>query len=163
MWKRRCRERGLTADQEGNAILELAIVLPVLFTIGLGVIEFGNLIYQYHLIWVGVRDAARYLSGLPADLPAVNQTAARNIATTGVISGGTNRISWWTPADVVITPTTVVNDDGFGNKLYRGQANITMVTVSTSVTYQSLGFLNYLGLGPITLSAQHEERIIGVR
>lgn len=160
MFKRRNPEQVLAADENGNAILELAIILPVLFTIGFGVIEFGNLIYQYHLITVGLRDAARYVSGLP--LP-VNQAAAQNIATTGVLSGGTNRVSWWTPANVNVATNDVQNDDGFGNKLYRGGANITMVTVSTSVTYQSLGFLNYLGLGPITLSAQHEERVLGVR
>jgi hypothetical protein len=148
-------------DERGNAILELAVLLPVLFTIGFGVIEFGNLIYQYHLIAVGVRDASRYLSGTGQS--AAITSAAQNIAATGVVSGGTNRVSWWNPGDVTVSYSQIANDDGAGNKLYRGMAQIQIVRVGTSVTYQPLGFLDYLGLGPITLTARHDERVVGIR
>jgi Flp pilus assembly protein TadG len=152
----------LASDRRGTSVFELAILLPVLFTIGLGMFEFGNLIYRYHLITVGVRDAGRYLSGIPN--PAANEPAARNIATTGIpTGGGSKRVSWWNPADVTFAYTSVANDDGAGNKLYRGGPTIDMVTVSTSVAYQPLGFLGYLNLGTITLTASHEERLYGTR
>lgn len=147
-------------DQRGTATIELAVVLPVLLTIGLGVIEFGNMIYRYHLISTGVRDAARYAAGFQQ---GAKDAEARNIAARGVTTGGTNRVDWWIPSNVAIAYTTVANNDGFGNKLYRGGANIVMVTVSTSVPYQPLGFLGYLGVGTINLSASHEERLFGVR
>jgi hypothetical protein len=38
-----------------------------------------------------------------------------------------------------------------------------MVTVSTNVAYGELGFLGYLGVGPVTLTASHQERLYGVR
>jgi hypothetical protein len=39
-----------------------------------------------------------------------------------------------------------------------------MVTVSTSYSYTSLGFLEFLGFGGSkTLTASHQERIIGIR
>ena len=148
-------------DQRGTAILELAVVLPVLLTIGLGVMEFGNAVYSRHLIENGVRDGARYAAGLPYNTAA---TAAKNIALTGVTSGGTYRVSWWNNTNMVtVTYANVTNLDGSGNKLYRGGATIQLVTVSTDVAYQPLGFLGYLGLGSITLHASHEERLFGVR
>lgn len=157
---RREHGRALGGDCRGTATLELAIVLPVLLTIGLGVIEFGNMLYRYHLISTGVRDAARYAAGFQQ---GAKDAEARNIAARGVTTGGTNRVDWWTPSDVAIAYATVANDDGAGNKLYRGGDNIVMVTVSTSVSYQPLGFLGYLGLGTIPLSTSHQERLFGVR
>ena len=38
------------SDQKGAALLELAVALPVVMFIGLGAIEYGNMIYAYHLI-----------------------------------------------------------------------------------------------------------------
>ena len=158
-------------DARGAAILEMAVILPVLLTIGLGVFEFGNLIYRYHLITVGVRDGARYIAGLPqADdsgnsLVAGNETAAKNIAIYGTTGTSTPRVSWWNDPTtmIAINYTNVPNDNGSGVKLYRGGANIVLVTMSTNVEYQPLGFLGFLGLGTITLHAQHEERLFGVR
>ena len=67
--------RPLHSDQRGTSTIELAIVLPVLFTIGLGMFEFGYLIYNYHLINVGVRDAARYAAGLQPGAADADATA----------------------------------------------------------------------------------------
>lgn len=147
-------------DCRGAALLEMTVILPVLLVIGLGVFEFGNLIYNYHLITVGVRDGARYAAGLPQ---GTADAKAANIAVTGTDSGGTNRVSWWVTDDVSVAYRNEPNDDGLGNKLYRGGANIVMVTVFTDVDYQPLGFLGFLNLGTITLHAQHEERLYGVR
>ncbi len=153
--------KALIRCNQGTSIIELAVILPVLVTIGLGMIEFGNMLYQYHLINVGVRDAARYLAGL--EQTAANETSARNIATTGEVSGGTNRVSWWNTSSVSVSHTQLANNDGSGNKIFRGGDTITMVTVSTSVQYQSLGFLGTLNLGNFNLAAQHEERVYGIR
>lgn len=157
-------------DCRGTSILEMAVILPVLLAIGLGVLEFGNVIYSYHLIAVGVRDAGRYVAGLPQQdasgnsLVSANNTAAQYIATRGVISGGTNRVSWWNPGDVSVAYVAKTNDATLcGTAPCRGGATITVVTVSTNVTYKPLGFLGILGLGTIPLHAEHEERLFGVR
>lgn len=148
-------------DRDGTSVIELAVLLPFLFTLGLGMFEFGNLIYRYHLIAAGVRDAARYAAGLPQ---GTKDTEAKNIAVWGLTTAiGSKRVPWWNTSTVTVAYRNVSNADVSGNKLYRGGANITMVTVSTSVPYQSLGFLSTLGLGPITLRARHEERLYGVR
>ena len=149
-------------DERGTSTLEMGIVLPVLFTIGLGMFEFGNLIYGLHLINSGVRDAARYAAGLSSTSTPVADI--KSIAMTGVKSGGSYRFSWWNnPSMVTVTYRNVPNTLIGGVKSYRGGDNIVMVSVSTDVPYQALGFLGYLGLGSITLHAQHEERLYGVR
>lgn len=160
----------LQKDNSGLSIIELAVILPVMLTIGLGIMEFGNLIYRQHLIINGVRDAARYASGRPYDAANSAQitsisTASKNIATTGVISGGTNRISWWAPGAVTVTYSTVANGPTScgTTRCYRPIGDIATVTVTSSVAYQPLGFLGYLGLNAITLTSSHQERVIGVR
>jgi Flp pilus assembly protein TadG len=161
----------LRSDRCGAAMIELTVVLPVIMAIGFGAIEFGNLIYKDHLLWNGVRDGARYYGGLAYDplnttQTSANETAAKNIAVTGVTSGGTARVAGWTTGQVTITYATAANGPTScgTEKCYRGADTITMVTVSTSYTYTSLGFMGFLGLGGSkTLIASHQERIIGVR
>lgn len=149
-------------DERGAAIIEMAVVFPVLLAIGLGVLEFGNLIYSYHLIANGVRDGARYASGLPKECC---DDDVKSIAMTGALSGADYRVSWWDdPAtETTVTYSDVLNDDGLGTPLYRGGDVIWRVTVTASVPYDSLGFLGYFGLNAPTLVVSHEERLIGVR
>lgn len=155
--------RQFNQDTRGVAMLEVAVVLPVLLAIGLGVIEFGNLIFNYHLIENGVRDAARYAAGRPADCGC--DSDIKSIAMTGSLSGGEYRVSWWNDPDtqISIDRTTVPNEDDEGNQLYNFDGDVPLVTVSSNVSYQPLGFLTYLGLGAPTLSVSHQERVIGVR
>ena len=130
---------------------------------GAALIEFGNAIYSKHLITNGVRDGARYAAGRPADCAC--DADIKNIAMKGVRSGGTNRVSWWdNPAtEISVDRSTVANDDGSGNKLYRGGATIPIVTVTATAPYQQLGFLAFFGLNAPTLSVSHQERVYGVR
>ena len=171
MWFIRHHRQNFATDERGVAMIEMAVVLPVLLAIGLGVIEFGNAIFSQHLIANGVRDAARYIAGLPqvdADdnsLRSVNEAPAKSIALTGETSGTNYRVSWWNdPVSMVtITYDDVANDDGSGGQLYRGGNIITTVTVEANVPYQQLGFLAFFGLSAPTLRVSHQERVYGVR
>ena len=40
--------------------------------------------------------------------------------------------------------------------------NVGLVTVSAHVPYPPLGFLEFLGVGPVTILASHQERLSGV-
>ena len=165
----------IARDERGAAILELAIVIPILLSIGLGVFEFGNIIYRYQLMTAGVRDGARFAAGLPYDSANTTQTDATKtttqyIAARGVVSGGSNRVEGWQPGDVTVTYQARTDDGTIcgtvaTNAFCRGRdpaGFIYEVTVSTDKAYQSLGFLGYLGLGSITLHAEHTERHFGV-
>jgi len=154
--------RSIWRDYEGSALVESAVLLPVLFLLVFGVFEFSWLICQQHLISTGICDAARYIahSTNPND-PTIKKDA-KYLATTGAIDGDTPRVSGWTPDDVEISysfTTNQPNEDGLPS--FRGGNVIESVTVSTTFTVPSLGFFGLLGLTAPTLSISHQERVIG--
>lgn len=175
--KVRIRKLRFLGDVSGTAVLEMTIMTPVLLVIGLGVIEFGNLMFKRHLIENGMRDAARYLAGLAACDTASKQAAA-NIASRGTIdTSAAFRVAGW-ELDPVADISCVDVDDTYTSTTYgthtlRGGGidnQLTIVKVSTVVTYDDidLGFLavlDNLGLGfsSMTFPVFHEERWYGNR
>jgi Flp pilus assembly protein TadG len=154
--------RSLWRNGDGSALIEGAIIVPVLLILVLGVFEFSWLIDQQHLISTGIHDAARYLarSANPRDLAI--QKRAKNLATTGAIDGDTARVRGWTTSDVHIRYASVNNSVGSnGLTPFRGDAAIQIVTVSTTFAVPSLGFFGSLGLKPPALTVSHQERVIG--
>src|SRR5579872_7096554 len=53
---------GFWRDEGGTAVVEGAVVIPVLMTLMFGTYEFAWYFYQQQLITTGVHDAARYLA-----------------------------------------------------------------------------------------------------
>jgi Flp pilus assembly protein TadG len=148
-------------DKRGVAALEAALAFPFLVLMTAGLFEFGSLFYNYELIQTGVRDAARYLARV-AD-PHASETAARNLATRGSVdTSGALRVRWWQAGDVQITYRAIANpvDATTGRRLYRGGDPLTVVRVSTSLDYTGIGLLTKVGLGPVPLTAAHEERYV---
>jgi Flp pilus assembly protein TadG len=160
------RRTQLWRDEDGSALLEGAIVVPFLFTLVLGTLEFSHFFFQQHLVSTGVRDAARYLARVPDSSASAAQTAAQNLAANGALSGGTARVTGFVPADVTISFTTVANAlDGVTHlRPYResitecgGPDTVRMINVTGTFAYTSLGFR--VGLPAITVT--HTERCIG--
>jgi Flp pilus assembly protein TadG len=154
--------RSMWRDDEGSALIEGAIILPVLFILVFGVFEFSWLICQQHLISTGIRDAARYIARSANPNDATIKKDAKYLATTGAIDGNTLRVRGWTADDVEISYTFVnnsTNDNGLTS--FRGGAVIESVTVSTTFTVPSLGFFGILSLSPPTFNVSHQERVIG--
>ncbi len=150
-----------TRCDRGASMVEFTIVAPFLFIVGFGIIEFGNALYGHHVITTGVRDAARYLARF--DDPSTRYNDARILAVTGEPGGVTPRLSWWGTGNVNITTATVPNpiDGATGERDYRGPDPLTVVRVSSSVSYPGVGMLGVLGLGDtITISVMHEERVV---
>ena len=54
--------QSLSGDKDGSALVEGAVLVPLLFVLLFGVYEFSWFFYQQHLVSTGVRDAARYLA-----------------------------------------------------------------------------------------------------
>lgn len=158
-----CPSRALHAfgrDSSGQALVETTIMMPFLLLLCGGVFEFGSLFYQKMLIETGVRDAARYMAR--CSIASCSETIAQNIAVHGNLDGtGDERVSGWATGDVTITYVDFVNDDGSGNKLYRGGSTIQVVRVTTTYTYTGTGLLGFLGFAGIDFTAQHEQRVVG--
>jgi hypothetical protein len=70
--------------QCGTAIVEFALVLPILLMLMMTVIEFGRAIERYNGLAKVVRDAARYMSMQQQN---TNQNAQRNLIRYGNING----------------------------------------------------------------------------
>lgn len=155
-------------DEDGAALLELTVIMPFLIVLGLGIFEFSNMLYQYHLITGGVRDAGRYAAGLPMGDPAEKVCTspaatpvgcAKHLAVFGEIKAGTYRVGkWWNVEQVEMEYVALSS----AHADLRGGIP-TKVVVSTNVEYDDIGFLDALGLGPITIATSHEERHYGVR
>src|SRR5258707_12825389 len=132
---------------EGSALIEGAIVVPLLLILVLGVFEFSWLIDQQHLISTGIHDAARYIaqSANPNDLTI--QKRAKNLATTGAIDGDTARVRGWTARDVNISYSSVENPvDVNGSTTFRGGAGFRSVAATTTLTLPSPGCFRLGGL-----------------
>jgi Flp pilus assembly protein TadG len=154
--------QSLWRNSEGSALVEGALVVPILCMLVFGVFEFSWLFYQQHLISTGIRDAARYLARTATPNDLMIQTGAKNLATTGAIDGNTARVNGWWTRDVDITYASVDNPVGVnGLTPFRGGAVIQSVTVSTSFAVPSLGFFGLLGLKPPAFTVSHQERVIG--
>ena len=99
--------RSLWRNDEGSALIEGAILVPVLLVLMLGVFEFSWLIYQQHLISTGIRDGARYIARSANPHDVTIQGDAKKLATTGAIDGNSARVKGWTTRDVHISYAAV--------------------------------------------------------
>jgi hypothetical protein len=169
----RAREKivSLWRDDDGSALVEATIVMPLLITLFLGVFEFSWYLYNQQLVVSGLRDAARYMTRIELtdgnrdpcvqkDQNGVLYTAdAANIATTAEAAGGSARVSGWSAADVAISCFSSAGLDA-GNYA-DGSTSMTIIDVATRFADPSLGLFSSLGLKPPMLSFSHEERFIG--
>lgn len=137
--------------QRGAAMVEFAIVSPLLLLLMLATFEFGRMISQYNTLTKAVRDGARYAASTAAggttgivNITSSIQSAVTNLVVTGVANGS------GAPLLPGAAPSVSVTDDGNG-----------YVSVSASYTYQPLigASLPTFGFGApipltITLNAQ---------
>ena len=72
--------------QKGTAIVEFALILPLLLMLTMITTEFGRAIYQYNTIVKSLRNATRYLS-LQTPITDTKITAAKNLVVFGNIAG----------------------------------------------------------------------------
>jgi len=96
--------------QQGLAMVEFTLVLPVLLLLFLGFGEFGRMLYQYNLLLQASRDADRFVANQAwnSTLGAVAlsdtlQSQTKNVAVYGVPANtGTAVVSGLTTGNVVV-------------------------------------------------------------
>lgn len=74
--KRRLFRLSLKARQQGAALLEFALLLPLILLLTLVTTEFGRAILHYNMLTKSVREAARYMSH---QTPGTHVREARNL------------------------------------------------------------------------------------
>ena len=70
--------------QQGTAMVEFALILPLFLLLTMITTEFGRAIYQYNTLVKSLHNAARYLS---LQTPNTKMTEAKNLVVYGNIAG----------------------------------------------------------------------------
>ena len=71
-------------NQRGVALIELALITPLLLLLTFITTEFGRAMYEYNSVVKATRDAVRYLS---VQTPGTHVTEARNLMVYGNVAG----------------------------------------------------------------------------
>jgi Flp pilus assembly protein TadG len=165
----------LFAADDGNAAVEMALVLPLLLVLIFGCVELGNYFYNEHILVKAVRDGARYAARQDmsyftnCSTPGGSVVAdTQNIVKTGLLSGGTNRMPF-TGATIAVTvactKTAGVTQLGgiYNNIVDNSGAAVgaPVVTVSATVPYTSLlKSFGFTGIG-YSLYAKQQAAVAG--
>lgn len=88
--------------QKGVALVEFALVLPLLLALTLLATELGRAVYRYNTTAKAVRDAVRYLS---VQTPGTHLAEARNLIVHGNVAGTGPLLDTALTAANVATPT----------------------------------------------------------
>ncbi|WP_189342577.1 MULTISPECIES: TadE/TadG family type IV pilus assembly protein [unclassified Mesorhizobium] len=149
-------------DEKGAALVEVALVLPLVFLLSAGVFEVSNILNTRLLLEAGVEDAARYMARC-SDTWDNCKALAQKLAANGAIDGTTARVTGWVPTDVQIDKlSTAAVDTTTNTQLYlSSKSTVDVAAVSTDYSYIDLGLWPYLGFGALTLSVSHQERVFG--
>lgn len=81
---KRSSQRDFLECQDGSALLEFALVLPILMTLCFGCVEIGRVLFTYSVAETAVASGARFLAQVPDPtcVPTCSWGAARAIELT---------------------------------------------------------------------------------
>jgi len=152
--------RNYIKDKAGMAAVESALVFPFLITAGFASMDASYMLLQSHKMESSLSTAANYLAQTPD--PQSFEAQAKRLAATGQVkSGGSSLIPNWTENDVTIVYKNFANTQTNSGLSYRGGAAIEVIQVSSTLSYQGLGFLKAVNGGNINVGAQSEARSVG--
>ena len=148
----------LTRDGRGNAVVEFALVLPLLLLLLAGMTEIGRAYYQANAVEKGLRAGALFAGRNSFPLTAQVRTMVANLVKTGTLDGsGPYLVSGWADvnADLNIDDTLTFPVDA--------TTTIPVVRVTATVPFDPLipGMLTLVGLGDVTIQLSHEQAYVG--
>lgn len=122
-------------NRRGNALVEAAVVLPVLLSLAFGTVEFGHFFYMKHLLQSAAREGAR--AAIPGSATNADVTTAVNRV---LNSAGIPQANYTT----TLSPATI-----------SGQPEGTAITVTVTASWGTVG------LRPMRMIATTKQ-VIGV-
>ncbi|MCH7692109.1 MAG: pilus assembly protein [Proteobacteria bacterium] len=148
----------MTRDGRGNAVVEFALVLPLLLLLFAGISEIGRAYYQANAVEKGLRAGALFAGRNDFPLTAQVRTMVANLVKTGTLDGsGPYLVSGWADvnADLNIDDTLTFPVDA--------TTTIPVVRVTATVPFDPLipGMLTLVGLGDVTIQLSHEQAYVG--
>ena len=147
-----------TRDARGNAVVEFALVLPLLLLLLTGITEIGRAYYQANAVEKGLRAGALFAGRNSFPLTAQVRTMVTNLVKTGTLDGSCPYlVSGWADvnADLNIDDTLTFPVDA--------TTTIPVVRVTATVPFDPLipGMLTLVGLGDVTIQLSHEQAYVG--
>ncbi|ESY41430.1 TadE/TadG family type IV pilus assembly protein [Mesorhizobium sp. RSR380A] len=155
--------RRFRGDENGAALVEVALIVPLMLLLSAGVFELSNILNTRLLLEAGVEDGARYMARCNDTNWANCVTLGTNLAVNGTVTGSIARVKGWTNGQVTVTKSFAdAVDVSTGTELYLSSTStVDVVEVSTSFPYSDLGLWSYLGFGALTITVSHQERVFG--
>lgn len=153
----------LQADDQGNALVEFAVTLPMLLALFALFVEGGRILWAHQQLVVATRDATRYVSRVadPANcngsVAGVNATAV-NLVRNSQLAGGSNNL----PVDVTVTS---INIACAANNAFRApfQAEIVL-TANATIQLPFAGLFQLVGganAGTLNYTISDRARVYG--
>ena len=141
-----CIKRMMNRGEQGSSVVQFALISVLFFTLVFGIIEFGILMFDNHILTNASREGAR--AGIIMKIPRVTDAEIEAI----VNQFAEDNMVGFDPASTLTT--TVTPDEASRTGVLFG------VELEVTVTYPyKFLFLSGLGLGPINLTAETRMRM----
>ncbi|MCK0153400.1 pilus assembly protein [Alcanivorax sp. S6407] len=151
--------------QRGAALVEFALLLPLMVVIVFGITELGRAIYQQNTLSKSVASGARYMS---RSVQSVDSDCSQGSNWAASIANAANLVAFGRQAGGVdpLLPELDASDVSFSlqQRTVTGGGNACVLTVTASVPFQAIfgeTLIPFLDLDPIILNATVEERYHG--
>ena len=141
----------------GAAMVEFAIVLPLLIILLFGFTELGRMLYQQNQLTKQVGAGARYLARVPGAIEIDNDCAEGNSWESGV-----TRAERWIREDE--DGNLMLDNVALAFTRTTGNGGACIIRVEATAPFDAIfgdSIVPLLNLGPITMNATVEERYIG--
>ena len=148
----------LTRDGRGNAVVEFALVLPLLLLLFAGMTEIGRAYYQANAVEKGLRAGALFAGRNSFPLTGQVRTMVANLVKTGTLDGsGPYLVSGWADADANL------NIDDTITFSVDETTTIPVIRLTANVPFDPLmpGMLAFVGLGDVNIRLGHEQAYVG--
>jgi Flp pilus assembly protein TadG len=144
MREKQCRERGVGGEhsrahrENGQAILELVLVLPILLMLTLGVIEFGRAAYYDIAVADAARAGAQFASQSLADAADVNSITQAALSNSQLDMGA--------PVTVNVQPSCACPGGGVAGGCPTSGCAYPIVYVTVTTNYTLNPLFSYPGI-----------------
>lgn len=123
-----CFHKAKKRDFRGQAIVEFAIVLPILLMVMVGILEFGRMVFIYSAVTNASRNAVRYASAVGLEDTG---NYHKYLYCDGIRQTAINSAFLLRPSQVTIT---ITYDDGPATKNNVGSCNVTGGEANVPIT-----------------------------
>jgi len=164
--------RNFRRDERGAALVEFTLVAPLLLLLAAGLSEFGLMLHQQQILNKSVRDAARFAArgqvafktcpiNTQPEWPQI-VADAQNLALRGTLNSSAPLLIAGLNSSSMVTVTNACVAAGALNSPAGGGNNIPVISITATAPFAGTGFLGFLGLSNVSLTATHAEMWVGL-